>query len=104
MSDERHPLDYRDPELVAQILGHIYETDNGRINWLELIDQHTTGRHPWRTVEATIYDLLAFGALHKVGKATRGQPDTRQLRATPLGRAWLDRQLLPLPNERNQRP
>jgi hypothetical protein len=36
-----------------------------------------------------IYDLTAFGALHKVGRPGRPGADTRALKITDLGAAWL---------------
>lgn len=92
----RHPLDRRSPELIAAILGLVYEADDP-IPWLELLGQLSTTATPWKTVENTIYDLVAFGALHKIGRPGHTRtPDTRALKPTPLGRAWLDRTLLDL--------
>lgn len=99
MVADRRAIDYRPTELVAAILGHIYDTDHP-VPWLELVDHHTNDRWPWKTVENVIYDLIAFGAIHKIGKATKGKPDERALKPTQLGRAWLNQQLEPLPNER----
>jgi len=100
-TDRRHPIYRRSPELVLAVLGLVYEADEP-IPWLDLLGQLTTDRYPWKTVENTLYDLIAFGALHRIGKPglTR-TPDTRALKATPLGRAWLDRDLLDLPHHNN---
>lgn len=96
MSDAR-PLRHRSPELIIALLGHVYEAD-GPVPWLVLVDAYSSDRWPWKTVENTIYDLVAFGALHKVGKAGAGRtPDTRALRPTALGRGWLDQELVELP-------
>jgi hypothetical protein len=99
--DDRHPLRRRNPELVVALLGYIYDHDDP-VPWLDTVDRFTNDGRPWKTVENTIYDLIAFGALHRVGKpGQRGTPDTRALRPTPLGRAWLERTLLPLPRNEN---
>lgn len=91
------PLARRSPELILAVLGHVYEADDP-VPWLDLVGQFSSDRWPWKTVENTLYDLVAFGALHRIGKPghTR-QPDTRALRPTRLGRAWLERELLDLP-------
>lgn len=104
--DERHPLgpiSHRTPELVLALLGHVYEADNP-VPWIDLVGQYSSDRWPWKTVENYLYDLVAFGALHRVGKPGHTRtPDTRALRPTPLGRAWLDQHTLPLPgNEPHQ--
>lgn len=93
------PLRFRNPTLIIAVLGYVYDLDDP-VPWTELVDVFTADARPWKTVENTIYDLVAFGALHRIGKpATRGAPDTRALKATGLGRAWLDRDLLPLPTD-----
>lgn len=90
----KDPLLYRDPQLVATILGHVYDSDRP-VPWNELLELDLG---PWRTVEATVHDLIAYGALHRVGKAgDRKRPDTRALKPTPLGRAWLNRAAAPWP-------
>jgi hypothetical protein len=84
---------------VLAVLGFVYERHPEPVPWDELVDE-LSGHYSWRTIDATVYDALAFGALHRVGKpAQRGRPDTRALRSTPLGRAWLDAELLPLPGK-----
>jgi hypothetical protein len=91
------PLGYRAPALVLGVLDYVYASATG-VAWDEVVDLFSSGGTPWRTVEATLYDLVAYGALHRIGRpGTRRRPDTRALRATPLGRAWLDRDLLALP-------
>lgn len=95
-ADERRPLAYRPPELVAALLGHVYEADDP-VPWIDLVSRYSGDRWPWKTVENTLYDLIAFGALHRIGRPGAGRtPDTRALRPTPLGRAWLEQRLLPL--------
>lgn len=97
MADD--PLRYRSPELVHELLVAVYTAETP-IPWENLVDAHTDADRAWRTVEATIYDLVAFGALHKIGKpAQRGRPDTRALKPTPLGRSWLRQELRPLPGD-----
>lgn len=94
---ERIPLDYRHPALIFAILGHVYDSDEP-VPWHEIVDHHADDAHTWRTIEGTLYDLVAFGALHRIGKpGHRHAPDTRALKPTPLGRAWLDRELVELP-------
>lgn len=93
------PLLRRAPALIFAVLGAVAESDPDAIPWAALVDE-LAGHYAWRTIEATIYDAVAFGAVHRIGKpAARGRPDTRALRVTPLGRAWLDQQLLPLPGK-----
>jgi len=93
-------LDHRQPQLVLAIIGHVYDAD-GPIRWPELVEHFADDRHGWKTIENTIYELIQFGALHKIGKPAdrRRRPDTRALKPTTLGRAWLERQLLPLPTD-----
>lgn len=99
----RSPLYRRSPELVSALLGHVYETEDP-VPWLDLVGQYSSDRWPWKTVENTLYDLVAFGAFHRVGKPGHARtPDTRAVKPTPLGRAWLDQHTLPLPgNEPHQ--
>lgn len=100
----RQPLDHRSSELIAAILGIVYDTPNP-VPWLELVGQLSTTATPWKTVENTVYDLIAFGALHRIGRPGHTRtPDTRALRPTPLGRAWLERQLLDLPTTSTTEP
>lgn len=93
---KEHPIRYRPAELVAAILGTIYDSDDP-YPWLELVHDLSDAGYPTKTVENVLYELDSFGAIHRIGKpADRRRPDTRALRPTPLGRAWLDQQLLPL--------
>lgn len=89
-------LRFRSPELVAEILGRVYDSDDP-VPWDEIVAE-LGERVAWKTVENTLYELVQFGALHRIGKpADRRRRDTRALKPTPLGRAWLDREILELP-------
>lgn len=46
----------------------------------------------WSTVERVLRELVAFGAVHSIG--ARGE---RSFEITPLGRAWIDREVGPWP-------
>lgn len=98
-----HPIYRRHPTLVAAILDHVTEADTP-VPWLELVDRHTDNRHAWKTIENVLYELISFGALHKLGDSRRGRPDNRALRTTPLGRAWADQELLPLITRNDDAP
>lgn len=89
------PLRFRSPALVAAVLGLVYDSDEP-VPWNEAVEKLTADGRPWKTVENTIYELVAFGAIHRIGKADR-RGDTRALKPTPLGRAWLEREILPIP-------
>lgn len=92
-------LRFRSPELVVAIVGYVYDAD-GPVPWNELLEVFTENGRPWKTIEGTLYDLVSFGALTRIGKpAQRSKPDSRALKPTTLGRAWLDRELLPLPTD-----
>lgn len=100
--DQLGPLRRRNPDLIHHLLGYVYEADEP-VPWLDIVDHYSNDRHPWKTVENTIYDLVAFGALHRIGKPGAGRtPDTRALKPTALGRAWLDQDLIPLPRNEHQ--
>lgn len=95
----RDPLAFRNPTIVVAVLGYVYDAD-GPVPWEELVDAFASADHQWKTVENVLYELVAFGALHRTGAPARKTlPDTRALRPTPLGRAWLDRELLDLPGQ-----
>jgi hypothetical protein len=99
-SDPAKALRFRSPTLVLELLGYVYDADEP-IPWNELLGVFGLEQdRPVKTVENALYDLVAFGALHRVGKVSRRE-DTRALKPTPLGRAWLDRELLPQPGERD---
>lgn len=86
----RDPLSYRNPTLTIAILGIIYDTDpDTPVGWLEIVDLLCPPHEP-KTITGTLYDLIAYGAIHRIGNpGTTRKPDTRALRPTPLGRAWL---------------
>lgn len=95
------PLRYRPRDLVAAILGAVYTADTNEddpYRWTDLVDEFTDDQHKAKTVDNVIRELVSYGALHKTGDIARGR-DTRVIHPTPLGRAWLDRELLPLHNE-----
>jgi len=88
---------YRSPHLVLAILTAVYDSPTP-YPYLELVDDLRVEGTSYKTVDNTIAELVAFGALHKVGKpGDRNRPETRALQPTNLGKAWLERQLLPLP-------
>lgn len=92
------PIRRRPARLVLDLLGHVYDADEP-IPWLELIDTFADG-HPWKTVENVVHELVAYGALHRIGRpGDRRRPDTRALKPTALGQAWLDGEVLPRPGE-----
>lgn len=93
----------RSPELIAAILGYLADADQAA-PWNEVLDTFTGGDReiPWKTLENVLYELIAFGAVHRIGKA--GRTDTRALKITPLGRAWLDRETLPFVGDEPSSP
>lgn len=100
MSDTPHPLGplaRRPVELVTGLLHYVYDSAEP-VPWLELAGRFSEeSAHRMKTVENVLYELVALGALHKVGKPGYARvPDSRALRPTALGRAWLERELLPL--------
>lgn len=98
---EKPALAFRNPTLVVAIVGYVADADRP-VPWNEILETYREAA-AWKTLENVLYELLAFGALHRIGKpGTRGRPDTRALKITRLGRAWLDRDLLPLPTDRDQ--
>lgn len=84
----KRPIDYRPHRLVLAIASALYEAD-GNVPAHEL--EHAFPAHPTATVKNTIGDLVNFGAVRRV-TPLREQP---AYRLTPLGRAWLDRELEP---------
>lgn len=100
MTDPEKALRFRSPTLVLELLAYVYDADEP-IPWNELLSVFGIEQdRPSKTVEGALYELVAFGALHRVGKITR-KADTRALKPTPLGRAWLDHELLPAPGEKD---
>lgn len=93
----REPLRFRNPTIVVAVLGYVYDAE-GPVPWDELVDAFTSSAHQWKTVENVVYELVAFGALHRTGAVVK-KVDARELRPTSLGRAWLDRELLDLPGQ-----
>lgn len=90
-------LRFRNPVLVVGIIGYVYDSDEP-VPWDELVGTFTSDERPWKTVENTLYELQQFGALQRVGRpGGKGKKDTRALKPTTLGRAWLDRELVPIP-------
>jgi hypothetical protein len=91
-------LVWRPPALVLGLLGYVYDAE-APIPWDEAVEVFTTEETPYKTVEATLYDLIAFGALHRIGApaGVRGKTDTRALKATDLGRAWIAGEILVVP-------
>lgn len=91
----RDPLSYRNAALVLAVTGHIADAE--RIGWHELVDTFHDSPYEPRTIEAVIWDLIAYGAVQRLGApGDRRRPDTRMLRLTTLGRHWLE-QLAPPP-------
>lgn len=88
--EEEHSLAYRNSALVRGVLEYLLEA--GKTGWLEVVDTFTSERFAVKTVENTLYDLTAFGAIRRHGRpAGRGQHgDTRALELTGLGRYWLE--------------
>lgn len=99
------PLSFRSAELIGAILDAIYD-DPEPIPWTDLVHNLTAPELPARTIEATLYDLIAYGAIARIGKpATRRTDDTRALRQTRLGEAWWTGSALPPhPTERTNTP
>lgn len=91
MSD-RDPLSYRPAELLMSLLGYVADaSDDVPVD--ELIEYHSNEDRPFRTVDAAIRDLTAYGAFHVVGR--RPGRAAGVIRLTPLGRCWIDGDDLP---------
>lgn len=92
----RDPLSYRNPALVIAVAGYIADTGDERASWHELVDTFHDTDYEARTIEAVIWDLIAYGAVQRLGQpGTVHKPDTRQLRLTTLGRHWLEQKAPP---------
>lgn len=85
-----HPVTHRDPLLITSILSDLRDAEQPP-RWATVVDEYTTTDTAWKTVEGTLYDLISFGAIHRIGKpaASRRRLDTRALKLTPLGALWL---------------
>lgn len=95
-------LTFRDRDLVLALFDYIADIEEGQpATWVELITVFgTEGDRPPKTVENALYELIRFGALHRIGRpGTRRRRDTRALVATPLGKAWRDGTVPGLPQE-----
>lgn len=86
-------LRYRNPELVLDLLGRLDLDPNGRHTDELLLDLEHTHDQTERTIRATLSDLRNLGAVTIV----RADRDDETLRLSPLGRAWLRRDLSDLP-------
>lgn len=102
MSDQA-PLAFRDRDLVLTIFDYVADVDDGPpVTWAELLTVFGTELdHRVKTVENAVYELVAFGALHRIGRPAgrKGGKDTRAVVATPLGKAWRDGRVPGLPGE-----
>lgn len=92
-----HPIYRRRRALVIGLVGFLAEQDDP-VPWDDVLVTFTTGKLSWKTLENVIRELEAFGAIHRIGKVVKGR-DTRALLATPLGRAWLEGDTMPLPGD-----
>jgi hypothetical protein len=92
-------LHYRPRNLLIAVVDIIYENPEPT-PWLPLIEYFVTTREiKFKTVENTLHDLMAFGAIQRIGHYGGPQDDTRAVRATDLGRAWMAGEVLPTPHE-----
>lgn len=103
-----YPWRYRNTAFVLGIIGYIADAtdDLDKAAWPDVVDHFTDDAHTWKTVEATLYDLIAFGVVHRIGKPGDGRRrrDTRALVTTTLGRAWLDGEPIPIPDIPKETP
>lgn len=98
MSEDRPQLyRRRTVSLTLAILAAIYEDeDEHGVPWSAILETFTTTTTTAKTVENTLYELLAFGAIRRNGERARGRHlDSRRLLPTSLGRAWLEQDTLP---------
>lgn len=90
-------LRFRSAALVLALLGMITDDDEPT-PWNALIDHMTSGsKYSAKTIENTLADLAQFGAVQRIG-TYQPRRDTRSVRMTPLGLAWLAGELLPIPS------
>lgn len=91
------PIYRREASFVLAVL-EVLDQALGPVDWLEVVDRFTRDGRPWKTVENVLYELDAFGAIHKVGASNRpGNTHRKAVKITPLGSAWLKGVSLPLP-------
>lgn len=88
-------LYFRNPRLVTEIL-HYLDDKEEPISWDHLVVKFTTSKRSWKTVENRLYDLVTFGAIHRMGQHRRTNLK-RTVKLTPLGRAWLEHRPLAPP-------
>lgn len=93
--DRPSSLRWRSPALVLALCGMIAD-DDGPVPWNALVDNMSAGRYAAKTIENTLADLAQFGAIQRIG-TYKPRDDTRAVRMTPLGLAWLAGELLPTP-------
>lgn len=82
---ERPPIYRREAGLVMEVLEFL-DAAEVPIDWLELLDRFGGDRN-YKTVENVFYDLIAFGAVQKLGG--HGHRHRKALRITELGSCWL---------------
>lgn len=87
-------LYFRNPRLCTYILGYL-EAGDEPVRWDEIVEHFGAADFPWKTVESRLYDLIAFGAVHKIGGTRPSQP--RAVKITPLGRAWFEQETILAP-------
>lgn len=92
-----HPIYRRRRALTIGVVGFLAEQEDP-VPWDDVLLAFTTDKLSWKTLENVIRELENFGAIHRIGKVVKGR-DTRALIATPLGKAWLESELVPLPGE-----
>jgi hypothetical protein len=90
-------LRFRSPALVLALLGLITDDDDP-VPWNALIEHFSSGsKYTAKTIENTLGDLAKFGAIQRIGQYAPRRGDTRAVRMTPLGLAWLAGELVPVP-------
>lgn len=87
-----------------EILGLVEDAGEEGIRWLDLLAAPGLVERNEATLDATIRDLVKLGALRVTGSARRpgssgARGDTRMVRLTLLGAAWLNGELLPRPTD-----
>lgn len=105
--DERRRLGflaYRSMVVCDEILGLVEDAGPEGLRWLDLLGSPGVVERPEATMDGTVRDLVKFGALRVTGSPRRprssgARGDTRILRLTLLGEAWLEGELLPRPTD-----